>query len=103
MLFNRYQVEVEDPTTGIWVPDRCFQPVFKWTYLPRKFLRFFWRKRPVAIGDPEVVAIILKADAYHYARRLHRTQTNRHVRITRVEQEGAGLLKMVVWQDGEWC
>ena len=102
MLFNSYQIEIEDSTTGIWTVDRSFRPVFKWVLMSKRFLGFFRRKKPVVLGNPEIVAIILKADAHRHARHLHRIHLTQRVRIVRVEHEGSCMLKTVVWQNGEW-
>lgn len=109
MFVNSYQVETQtfvyakDFAVPVWVTDRCFCPRYKWRRVTRRILwGLFKRIRQEITGDPLVQALIVKNDAHLHAQSLMRLASLQSVRITRIEREGARLVKFVIWQDGKW-
>lgn len=102
MYVDSYQVEVQCLETLVWEVDQCFRPVYKWRFVLHRFLGLLRRRRPEIVGDPEVAALIIKADAHYRARRIFIMRRPRNVRIVRVEREGSRLVKFVVWFNGKW-
>lgn len=102
MHVDNYQVEVQNLTTLEWELDQHYRPVYKWGFvLHHLFGLLRWRK-PQIIGDPEAVALIVKADAHRRARYVLLMRRPCSVRITRTEHEGSRLVKFVVWLNGRW-
>jgi hypothetical protein len=104
MYLDSYHVEVQQLTTLEWEFDSCFHTKYEWTQV---FYRLFWlpwrkRSRPEIIGDPRVMAVVIKAEALKRARHLFCTRRPRSVRIVQVERQGALMVKQIIWQNDRW-
>ena len=113
MFVDSYQVEIQNSelafvnaeslVTQDWITDRCFCPQYKWRCITRRIWGGLFRRiRQEIVGDPLIQALIVKSDAHRYAQSLMRVDSLRSVRITRIEREGARLVKFVIWRDGKW-
>jgi len=103
MFIDCYQVEEESLTTHEWEMLKVFRLKYKWTHtVRRRFFFLFRRPHPEITGSKMVQAVIVKTDAFNYARKIMRARRPRHIRITRIDREGARIVKIVIWLDGEW-
>lgn len=103
MFIDCYQVEEESLITYEgWKTLEVFRLKYKWAYVVRLFCFLFRRPRPEITGSKMIQAVIVKIRAYDYARRAMRDRRPRSIRITRLEREGARLVKTVIWLDGKW-
>jgi hypothetical protein len=102
MYIDSYQVEVQNLKTLEWELDQSFQPIYKWVFvLHRLFGLLRWRK-PQIVGNPEAIALIVKADAHCRARHVFIHSRPRNVRLVRVEREGSRLARFIIWLNGRW-
>jgi len=104
MFIDSYQVEVQQLSTLEWIVDSCFHTEYEWK---PKFYRLLWmpwsrRSRPQIVGDPRVIAVVVKAEALKRARQVAFAHKPRSVRIVRIERQGAIVMKFVIWQNGRW-
>jgi len=102
MFVDCYQVEEESLTTHEWEMLKVFRLKYKWTHTVRRFCFLLCRPHPAIAGSEMVQAVIVKTSAFNYARRVMRTRQPRHIRITRIDREGARLVKIVIWLNGKW-
>lgn len=101
MYIDSYQVEVQ--IRDCWHVNQRFRPQYKWKRVVHYLFGFWKQTRQEIAGDPLVLALIVKADAFRCAQGLARQLTQQlieeKVRIARIEREGARLVKFVVWQN----
>jgi len=111
MFVDSYQVEVQDfvtvhqsfTTVEKWTVVKSFRPRYKWRRVTYRILYGLLRRtRQEIVGDPSIQVLIVKSDAHLYAQDTRRTKYPQRVRITRIEREGAQLVKFVIWQNGKW-
>ncbi len=102
MFVDSYQVEEKNLSTGKWRVLKRFRLVYKWENVKRRFLCLFRRSHPEITGSKLVQAVIVKVNAYDYARKIEGTRQPRSIRITRVDREASRLVKIVIWIDGKW-
>ena len=102
MFIDSFQVEVQNPATGKWTVNRRFRARYKWQNISRRILGILKRTRPEITGSPLIQSLIVKSDAHLHARKVALEKRPCSVRITRTEREGARLVKLIIWQNGEW-
>jgi len=103
MFVESYQVEVQNFASEKWSVIKSFRLQHKWRRVTRRILCGLLRRtRQEIVGDSLVQALIIKSDAHRYAQITVRRTPPQLVRITRIEREGARLVKFVIWRDGKW-
>lgn len=102
MFTDSYQVEEQSLSTGKWVKLASFRLKYRWRYVTHRLLGLIKWVRPEITGPKLIQAVIVKVRAYNYARKILRVRRPRSIRITRIDREGARLVKVVIWLNGEW-